>query len=471
MRDVELIVSANGCTDNTYWYLESLRQQFARLGFEDHFKIVWSDKPLGYAAATNAGIRAATSDLVMLLNNDVILLDQTQNFWLDSLAQAFEQDPSCGISSVIKDWSDPAGHNFAIFFCVMIHRKVFDKIGLLNTEYGTGGGEDTEFSIEAERAGFSVVQPLSKQYDGANGFFTGVYPIYHKGEGTMHDPNLVPNWTDIFWQNSVKLAKKYNPAWLAKKQITAEAVADHPISSMLSYDKVVEQLHWMLSEEEETKELFDEVITKNCYQVSSQQLQGLTVIDIGANQGMFSILAASLGATKVVALEPISTTFDRLSDNVARGNLQQRIVCIKNAVLGRANGPLAISVNPKSGHNSLYNQGQFGELVETTSLEILLRNHAQNQPVFLKLDCEGAEYDILYDSHPSIFDQVKYIAIEIHGDLHPIHKGVAALENKLASLGYSLVDKKDIGVWYYDQNGQVTKFEPLPQTIEIWSKK
>ena len=40
----------------------------------------------------------------------------------------------------------------------MIHRKVFDKIGLLNEEYGVGGGEDTEFCIEAEKAGFEVVE-------------------------------------------------------------------------------------------------------------------------------------------------------------------------------------------------------------------------------------------------------------------------------------------------------------------------
>jgi len=47
--------------------------------------------------------------------------------------------------------------NFAVFFCVMIDRKVFDTIGYLNEEYGTGSGEDMEFCILAEAAGFEVV--------------------------------------------------------------------------------------------------------------------------------------------------------------------------------------------------------------------------------------------------------------------------------------------------------------------------
>jgi hypothetical protein len=93
----------------------------------------------------------------------------------------------------------------------MIHRKVFDKIGLLNEEYGVGGGEDTEFCIEAENAGFKVLEVFEKLWDGSQ--YTGMFPIYHKGEGTMHDPSLVQGWDNIFLLNSLKLAKKYNTEW------------------------------------------------------------------------------------------------------------------------------------------------------------------------------------------------------------------------------------------------------------------
>ena len=205
MADVELVISANGCVDSTRDYLNSLQD-----GVATHLKVVWHDKPLGYSAATNAGIQASTAEKIVLLNNDTVLLPQTKNQWLEMLDSAFAHE-QCGISCVIKGLSEPAGKDFAIFFCVMVHRKVFDKIGLLNTEYGVGGGEDTEFCIEAEKAGFEVIECSPKVWQGNQ--FTGAFPIYHKGEGTVLDTSLVPNYHDVFLRNSLKLAKKYNPDW------------------------------------------------------------------------------------------------------------------------------------------------------------------------------------------------------------------------------------------------------------------
>jgi GT2 family glycosyltransferase len=132
INDIELIISANGCKDNTFEYLEGLKKSFQSLGLGSHLKIVWNDAPIGYSRACNAGIEVATTDLIVLLNNDIILLPQPRNNWLQLLEGPFKASEKCGISCIIKDWSDPAAHNFAIFFCVMIHRKVFNKIGLLN---------------------------------------------------------------------------------------------------------------------------------------------------------------------------------------------------------------------------------------------------------------------------------------------------------------------------------------------------
>jgi len=204
MTDIELVISANGCTDNTQAYLTYLQTAVPNL------KVIWSDSPLGYSKACNVAIRQCTTDKIVLLNNDTILLDQPKNHWLDILNKPFS-DPDCGISCIIKGLSEPANRLFAVFFCVMIHKNVFTAIGLLNEEYGVGGGEDTEFCIEAENAGFKVLEVFEKLWDGSQ--YTGGFPIYHKGEGTMHDPELVPNWDNIFLKNSLKLAKKYNFEW------------------------------------------------------------------------------------------------------------------------------------------------------------------------------------------------------------------------------------------------------------------
>lgn len=198
MQDIELIVSANGCTDNTKAYLEYLRTAIPNL------TTVWSDKPLGYAKATNEGIRASTCDKIVLLNNDTILLDQTKNQWLEMLAADGD------IAGPIIQHSPEANHSFCVFFCVMIDKKVFKKIGLLNEEYGVGTGEDVEFCIEAIRAGFKMVESAPKRLENAT-LYVGGFPIYHVGEGTVHDEDLVQNFNSIFAKNGRKLARKYNP--------------------------------------------------------------------------------------------------------------------------------------------------------------------------------------------------------------------------------------------------------------------
>jgi hypothetical protein len=93
----------------------------------------------------------------------------------------------------------------------MISRQVFDRIGLLNTIYGAGSGEDIEFCIEAERAGYEICQVGEKTLEKGSAFYVGSVPLYHKGEGTVHDVSLVPNWNNIFYQNSLIIAEKYNP--------------------------------------------------------------------------------------------------------------------------------------------------------------------------------------------------------------------------------------------------------------------
>jgi len=191
MDDVELIISANGCTDNTKAYLNYLKTAIP------HFKWVDSTEPLGFAKAINAGIRINSADKIVLLNNDTVILGPN---WLERLDQG-------DIGAVLTNHSDITQSKFAVFFCVMIQQRVFDTIGLLPEDYKTGGCEDIEFCHKAELAGFTI----------ADVGWKNDFPIYHAAEGTMHDENLVPDWDNIFLLNELKLAEKYNPEWLKWK--------------------------------------------------------------------------------------------------------------------------------------------------------------------------------------------------------------------------------------------------------------
>lgn len=212
LTDIELIISANGCTDNTNQYINHLRSIIP----ENHLKIAWNDTPLGYAKATNAGIKLATCDKIVLLNNDIVLLQQEKNQWLSKLEENFLINKKCGITCLIKQYSPITNKEFAIFFCVMINKTVFNRIGLLNEMYDVGSSEDIDFCAEAEEAGFDIML-ASNNTNQHNNLIVGDFPLYHKGEGTVHDTLLVKDWNKIFHSNLLKLAKKYNYGWFASQ--------------------------------------------------------------------------------------------------------------------------------------------------------------------------------------------------------------------------------------------------------------
>ena len=194
--DIEVLVVANGCIDNTKEYVNSLG---------DQFKLIWSEEALGYTKATNFGIKNSLGEFVILLNNDCILLPQPINQWIDTLLGPMKYS-DVGMSGPMKTFCPEAQMEFLIFFCVCIKRKIFDEIGLLDEIFSPGYGEDTDFAAKLELAGykFANVCPTNKYY-GPNQM-TGDFPIYHIGNVTFK------NWVggeELLKKNNQILAERY----------------------------------------------------------------------------------------------------------------------------------------------------------------------------------------------------------------------------------------------------------------------
>jgi FkbM family methyltransferase len=436
MNEVELIVSANGCVDNTKAYLIYLKTAIPNLS------IAWEANPLGFAKAINAGIKLATTDKIILLNNDTILLEQEKNTWLNYLSDPFE-DEKCGITCVIKNYSYEAKREFAVFFCVMIHRKVFDKLGLLSEEYGVGAGEDMEFSIETENAGFSVIEVCSKKM--GEGQWVSQFPIFHVAEGTVHDPSLVQNWDAIFQENTQKIAVKYG-------------IGD-----------VQDSLKWICENGDQATAFYNEIIRDNGYRVDKQKLKNREVIDIGANMGTFSIFAAKLGAKKVISAEPSSKIMAIFRSNIERANITN-IVAKQNAVLDRTDRTVKLSLYDHSGYNNTYKQTENFEEVKSITLKDML-SETTTDNIFLKIDCEGGEYDILLHADKKDMDKIGDISLEIHTEIHPTYKGLDLIENKLTEFGFKRLEKRQVGQWDgIDKDGKYINYIDLPVLQEIWTR-
>jgi len=123
--------------------------------------VLKNDFNMGFARTVNKGIEAATNDLVVLLNNDIRLPNSN---WLRSMADKMDSD-GLGMTAPAGGRMDSrwnylpgeakcSGDDFAylVGWCLAVRRKVFDTIGLIPEDFGTGFFEDVLFGYRARQA-------------------------------------------------------------------------------------------------------------------------------------------------------------------------------------------------------------------------------------------------------------------------------------------------------------------------------
>ena len=121
-------------------------------------------------------------------------------------------------------------------------------------------------------------------------------------------------------------------------------------------------------------------------------------LDVGANQGLFSLLAArNPHCRRVVALEPVAATYQTLRANVAANGLEDRVIAVQAALSDRT-GPGTMTVSAShSGVATLGGHladasGKQSEPVQLTRLDDLdPALFPDDLPVFAKVDVEGHE--------------------------------------------------------------------------------
>jgi FkbM family methyltransferase len=143
------------------------------------------------------------------------------------------------------------------------------------------------------------------------------------------------------------------------------------------------------------------------------------VVDVGAHIGTFSLFA-SRKARKggVYAFEPMAGNFRMLEENIAL-NRPSNIICINKAMGGGSSlRQLRISADNSGGHSLLPSE-RSGSLqqVDCISLQDFIREYGLRRIDLLKLDCEGSEFDILFNAPDDAFHKIKRISMEYHDGL------------------------------------------------------
>lgn len=175
--------------------------------------------------------------------------------------------------------------------------------------------------------------------------------------------------------------------------------------------------------------LVEEIFSDN-YRVFASGLtfaDGDTVLDIGACEGMFSIMLAKLyPKIRVVALEPIQRTYFAMMRNIGLNGVTN--IEAHNVGIGKERGriPMNMCQDDHSGGGSAvmtYNPALHTKVeVDVIGLNDVFAEFKIDRIKLLKIDIEGMEYEALYPASDAL-KRVDNIAGEFHSNLKLDVKG------------------------------------------------
>ena len=164
------------------------------------------------------------------------------------------------------------------------------------------------------------------------------------------------------------------------------------------------------------------------------------IIDIGGHLGFFSLYASLINPkVPIYSFEPHAGNFELLKKNLKDNHIKN--VTAKNLAVASKVGEVELKVSKEDLNHSLVHAIEdTGERqkVGATTLEKIINGQHLGQVDLLKIDAEGAEFQIIEDSSVDIFDRVSAIFLEYHdwvpgGD----HK---RLQRFLEARGYKVED-------------------------------
>ncbi len=144
----------------------------------------------------------------------------------------------------------------------------------------------------------------------------------------------------------------------------------------------------------------------NIYQRFQSIKSGDVVVDIGASVGPFTYSVLSKNPKIVYSIEPSKDLFTSLVKNTSKFCTSNPVIYINKAI---SNGS---DVKVFSGNENVYGGIEDFEYVPFREF---VNDYQISEIDFLKMDCEGGEYDVFTDENIDwILKNVKYIASEFH---------------------------------------------------------
>jgi FkbM family methyltransferase len=189
---------------------------------------------------------------------------------------------------------------------------------------------------------------------------------------------------------------------------------------------------------------------------------GSVFLDVGANEGFFSVLGSRLVGPRgrVIAIEPQ----ERLAP-VIRANLELNAcanVSIFSCAISDRHGEADLHLSPdtNTGSTALYQSTRYRlprVTVPVTTLEDFVESAQLREIDFAKMDIEGFEYEAILGS-PRLFEsgRIAALALELHpGPIAHRRLDPAEIARLLEHCGYSLAAGAPTPVWVHRRAGTI----------------
>lgn len=157
-------------------------------------------------------------------------------------------------------------------------------------------------------------------------------------------------------------------------------------------------------------------------------------LDVGANVGVYSILAASRGA-RVLAMEPVPDTYKQLLDNIHLNRFQERIEA-RHVDVGKEPGELSFSIG-SGPTNHVLAAGESTDRSVAVAVDALDTLAAGWAPTMLKIDVEGFEANVIAGASGLLAQQsLQAVLIELNGLGARYGFNDDEIHNKLLAAGF-----------------------------------
>jgi FkbM family methyltransferase len=161
-------------------------------------------------------------------------------------------------------------------------------------------------------------------------------------------------------------------------------------------------------------------------------------VDIGANQGIFSLIAANnANCTSVFSFEPVGRIMSFLRGNAVLNGVEDKICFVEKAVSSDSGAQEIFYISGHSGSGSLRNSpgdiyDQKLTIATINGKELAELLGESKQEIFCKIDVEGHEPQVVQEllSQPEISKRLTTLFIECDESWFDVSKLIERLKNE-----------------------------------------